>query len=298
MKLSVLTIVRGRQSHLENQMRGLLQSELAPIEWVVVGMNQDVSLPSTDQLTIRTSSVHHPTEALPLAAARNHAASLCRTDAMVFLDVDCIPSPSMLDRFAQALTKEDRLWMGHPMYLPAGATQSGKPTLDGTTNASAWSMTELAEQAVDHPLQPSLPQNAWIASDRYELFWSLCFAITRNSFDQIGGFDESFDGYGGEDTDFSFSARRAGVPFGFVDAVAYHQHHAVCKPPLNHLQPIVQNAEQFRKKWGCWPMEAWLKAFAAEDFIEFDQASDHIQINRLPTDTEIRACQTMTPAGF
>ncbi|MCR9210255.1 MAG: galactosyltransferase-related protein [bacterium] len=286
MNTSVLTIVRGRQAHLENQMKGLLQSEVTPHEWIIVGMNQEVSIPDCDRFPIRTSSVEHPTEPLPLAQARNHAAALCETEGMIFLDVDCIPSPGMIGKMTNALSDEDRLWMGRPRYLPAGAA-SGE-----------WQSQNLQRLAVDHPLQPSLEGKDHLASDRYEMFWSLCFAITRSSFERIGGFDDSFDGYGGEDTDFSFSARKADVPFGFLNAVAYHQHHSVCKPPLNHLQPIVQNAERFRNKWGIWPMESWLNAFAERELIEFDPTSSSIQIHRLPTQNEIEDAITLTPAGF
>lgn len=286
MKVSVLTIVRGRQAHLENQLKGLLQSEILPHEWIVVGMNQEVSLPDGERFPIRTSSVHHPTEPLPLAQARNHAASLCTTNGMVFLDVDCIPSPDMIGNMLKALRTENRLWMGCPRYLPAGAA-------DGD-----WQMDQLEQLAVDHPLQPQLGEQERKASERYEMFWSLCFAISRSSFQQIGGFDDSFDGYGGEDTDFAFSARKAGVPLGFVNAVAYHQHHSVCKPPLNHLKPIVENAERFHRKWGVWPMESWLNAFADRDLINFDKESDSIAIHRLPSDTEIEEATSLTPAGF
>ncbi|GAB5513465.1 glycosyltransferase family 2 protein [Rhodopirellula baltica] len=286
MRISVLTIVRGRQTHLEIQLKGLLQSTVLPHEWIVVGMNQEVTLPDCERFSIRTSSVHHPTEPLPLAQARNHAASLCTTDGMVFLDVDCIPSPDMIGKMVNALQAEDRLWMGCPRYLPAGAA------------VGDWQMDQLQQQAVDHPLQPQLGDHERQSSDRYEMFWSLCFAIGQSSFKRIGGFDDTFDGYGGEDTDFAFSARKAGVPFGFVNAVAYHQHHSVCKPPLNHLKPIVENAERFRRKWGVWPMESWLNAFAERELIDFDNDDDSIAIHRLPTESEIQKATSLTPAGF
>ncbi|WP_047817028.1 glycosyltransferase family 2 protein [Rhodopirellula islandica] len=286
MKISVLTIVRGRQAHLENQLKGLLQSEILPHEWVVVGMNQDVTLPDCQRFPIRISSVNHPTEPLPLAQARNHAASLCKTDGLVFLDVDCIPSPDMIGNMLNALQTEDRLWMGCPRYLPAEAAEDD------------WQMDHLQRLSVGHPLQPQLGEEKRQGSERYEMFWSLCFATSLSSFDQIGGFDDSFDGYGGEDTDFAFSARKAGVPFGFVNAVAYHQHHSVCKPPLNHLKPIVKNAERFHRKWGVWPMESWLNAFAERELIEFDKDADSITIHRMPTESEIQKATSLTPAGF
>lgn len=223
---------------------------------------------------------------MPLAKARNHAASLCKTERMIFLDVDCIPSTKMIDQFDKALQEDERLWMGSAKYLPVDAT-----LID-------WTQDDLANLAVEHPLQPKLLEGERKLSDQYDLFWSLCFAVTKQLYKRIGGFDPAFDGYGGEDTDFAFSARRANVPFGFVGATAYHQHHAVYKPPLNHFGEIISNAQRFHSKWGHWPMLSWLKAFQAGGFIDFDERIDQWQILREPSTDEVEAAKTMTPAGF
>ena len=94
--------------------------------------------------------------------------------------------------------------MGSVRYLPAG--------VPATLND--WSNDQLAVAAIEHPLQPIVagPEQP---SDRYELFWSLCFAIPAKLFAAGGGFDETYRGYGGEDTDFAFRMRVAGVRFWF-----------------------------------------------------------------------------------
>ena len=286
MSISVLTIVRGRQRHLENQRTGLLKSSIAPAEWIVVGMDQEVELKKSDAFSIRTSRVDGDGQQLPLAEARNHAASLCNSDRMIFLDVDCIPSKDMIANFDAAVSAESKLWMGSPQYLPAGSTEGN------------WQFGDLSVLASQHPLQPELRLSERQSSTRYEMFWSLCFAITKKNFDAIGGFDDSFDGYGGEDTDFAFAARKAGIPFGFVGATAFHQHHAVCKPPLNHFQAIVRNAKRFREKWGVWPMESWLSSFAALDLVSFDAELDQLEVVREPTAEEIEEAKSLAPAGF
>lgn len=250
MSISVLTIVRGRQRQLLNQAVGLSHSSRAIDEWIVVGMDQDVVFDRSLDLPIRTSRVNGDGNRLPLAEARNHAASLCHTEQMIFLDVDCIPSATMVENFSTALSDDGRLWMGSPRYLPADAVEP------------PWSLDDLASLATRHPLQPSIEENERLASDRYELFWSLCFGINRSQFERIGGFDPTFDGYGGEDTDFAFAARRADIPFGFLGAKSFHQHHPVCKPPLNHFSEIIRNAKRFHRKWDVWPMESWLASFA------------------------------------
>ena len=129
------------------------------------------------------------------------------------------------------------------------------------------------------------------------LFALLC-ACTPQTWQTIGGFDTSFGGYGGEDTDFAFSARDRSVPFGHAPARAYHQHHAVCQPPLNHLTSIVENAHRFREKWNVWPMESWLRQFADRGYVDFNAAADRLDVLRRPSEAEVEACRTETPAGF
>ncbi|MDA8745784.1 galactosyltransferase-related protein [Rubripirellula amarantea] len=286
MSVSVLTIVRGRQSHLENLLAGLSQSHSSPNQWIVVGMDQDVDLPDPMGLDIRHSRINGDGNRLPLAEARNHAAELCRSERMIFLDVDCIPSPDMIETFDTALSEDPRLWMGSPRYLPAGATDD------------TWTLDEIASVAVPHPLQPDLAHHQREPSTRYEMFWSLCFGITKTDFATMGGFDPSFDGYGGEDTDFAFSARRSGIPFGFVGALAFHQHHPVCKPPLNHFHEIISNAKRFRAKWGEWPMSSWLESFQTFGLVSFDPSQDRLEALRDPSEKEIEQATTLAPAGF
>ncbi|MDO9396736.1 MAG: glycosyltransferase family 2 protein, partial [Herbiconiux sp.] len=75
----------------------------------------------------------------------------------------------------------------------------------------------------------------------------------------------------GEDTDFAFAAREAGVELAWVgSARAYHQHHPVQSPPVDHLDDIVRNATVFHERWGTWPMGGWLDAFEQRGLVHRD----------------------------
>lgn len=292
--VSVLTIVKGRQQQLQNQLRGLVLSDQTPAEWVVVGMGESAEPTLADLMTdlnvpfpvrfatVATDGQHE----LPLAEARNHAADVARHPLLVFLDVDCIPAPELLTEFCRAQQHRAQLWMGTPLYLPAGAA-------DGS-----WSLQRLTERAVRHPKIPPLQPTERIDQHAYEMFWSLCFCITAETFHSIRGFDESFAGYGAEDTDFAFAARDSDVPFGLIGGRVFHQYHSVCKPPLNHFESILINARRFREKWGCWPMESWLNAFADRGLVQFSTQLDVLETVRSPSRQEIAEAVTETPAGF
>lgn len=286
---SLLTIVRGRETHLRNQAIGVAAASIKPDQWVIVGMGEpppDVREMGIDGLPeVITDWVPEDGDHLPLAAARNHAATIATGDRLVFLDVDCIPAPGLIGGLAAALD-DDVLWMGNPRYLPSGSNRKG------------WTFEQLDRVAATHPLMPELEPGEILADRPHEMFWSLVFAINKSTFERVGGFDESFRGYGGEDTDFAFNVRQAQIEFRMIGHAAYHQHHAVCKPPLNHFADIVVNAEAFRQKWMQWPMESWLEQFAQRDLIRWPPEGETIEILRHPTPDEVSAATTNTPAGF
>ncbi len=125
-------------------------------------------------------------------------------------------------------------------------------------------LTDLA--SVDpHPARPAPPAGAVERATDLRLFWSLSFAVDAATWTAVGGFDEGYEGYGGEDTDFGQRAAAAGVPMWWVGgATAYHQWHPVSSPPVEHLHDVVRNANRFHDTWGWFPMEGWLAAFEAD----------------------------------
>src|SRR5690554_3095785 len=96
--VSVLTLVRNRQSHLDALVAGLTRQTCINFELVIASMQPEPPriCPS---VPFPVSVVTVRGERLPLAAARNAAAHQARANQLVFLDVDCIPSPSLVASF-------------------------------------------------------------------------------------------------------------------------------------------------------------------------------------------------------
>lgn len=284
--ISVLTLVHRRRHHLLNLLEGLKQSIRLPDEVVVVYMNEsaDYELPPLPY-PVRSFHVRSKHTNLPLAEARNHAATQATSEQLIFLDVDCIPETDLLSSYERALAQFAGLLMGDVHYLPAQATASG------------WTFPQLRARAVSHPARPEV--RALVQpEDRYELFWSLSFGIHRAVFERLGGFDTGYRGYGAEDTDLAFTARQQEVPFALCRARAYHQHHAVYRPPLSHLLDIIANARYFYQKWQRWPMEGWLQKFREVGFIDWQAEGHHLKLLRPPRADEIEAARSDAPAGF
>lgn len=234
----------GRLAHLRRQREAL--ARWAPDARQLLVLMDDSTVDHPWQIRVRGG------ERLPLSRARNAGAAEATergAATLVFLDVDCIPGPALVSRYAEAVAAYDAIACGAVTYLP--------PAPPG-----GYDLDDLRSDP--HPVRPRVAGSGrWATPDEYRLFWSLSFALSPRTFTTVGGFCEEYDGYGGEDTDFGFAARAAGVPMRWVGgADAYHQHHPVSDPPWEHLADIVRNARLFRRRWGCWPMEGWLRAFA------------------------------------
>ena len=267
--VAVVTIVHGRHAHLERQLWGLRRQTRPPDIHVVVAMDDpDVAALATARAgawEVRVPSLPRREGHLPLAAARNlgvDVAARAGAEHVVLIDVDCIPSPGLVERYAAVLDDERRrtpeqggtplVLSGEVAYLPPPPAGHDYRDLD------------LAALAAPHPGRPVLATDEVRPADDLRLFWSLSFALTVGSWEAVGGFDEAYVGYGGEDTDFGQRLGAAGGSLLWVGgARAHHQHHPTTSPPVQHVHDVVANANRFAQRWGWWPMEGWLDAFAA-----------------------------------
>lgn len=266
--VAVITIVSGRHRHLRRQLEAFAHSTRRPDLHFVVAMDDPDITSVTDGHPVEVIRfANDDADTLQLADARNAGATAAMTagaSLLLFLNVDCIPSPDMLERYLRSCTATPdlkALYCGPVTYLPCD-----QPTFDAR---------ELARFTDPHPARPSPGSGQTQLSSELMLFWSLSFAVRATDWLALGGFHPGYRGYGGEDTDFAMSARDNGFRIAWVGgAHAYHQHHPVSNPPVEHLADILRNARVFHRRWGTWPMEGWLRAFADRGLVSYDAAGD------------------------
>lgn len=312
--VSIITTCYGRHQHLINLLTSLVSGSARPAEVIVV--NDDVS---SDQfakfelniIQLPTALTQSDTNSdigadmsigtsgdmsnslvtktgFDIGRNRNIGARHATYEDLIFLDVDCIVSYDFIEGLAGKLkAKPQALLMGQPRYLTRPLTDIESQNLRDLKRADSW----LTDLSVLNPYRYNLGREVdMVVTQDYGAFWSLCFAITKSRFEQMGGFDTHYVGYGAEDTDFAFMARALGIEFYLTDDVVYHQQHGVYRPPLNHLSSIVINANRFYDKWQHWPMDGWLESFAEMGLIDWEAGqSNPIIITRLPSDEQIRA---------
>jgi hypothetical protein len=257
LRSAVMTVVAGRHDHLRGQRSALASSAPRPDLHVVVSMGDPGIAQVLDDdtgLATRLIEVGVPEGGLPLAQSRNVGAAAAIKDGaqlLIALDVDCLPDQGMLARYSAAVASPEGrrgLLAGPVTYLPPAPREG-------------WTAKSLSEHRAPHRARP-VPAAGTLEVGDHRLFWSLSFALTAETWDRVGGFCPDYVGYGGEDTDFAMTAKKAGVPLLWVGgADAFHQHHAVSSPPVEHLTDILRNGAIFNARWGHWPMEGWLAEF-------------------------------------
>ena len=151
MRCAVITPVAGRHSHLQLQRTGLLAGSLRPDRHIVVTMQDGAVRNLLDERPPRVDIVETPRQAgaLPLARARNLGAQQAMSagaDLLIFLDVDCVPGPMLVSRYAQHAAQEMRpgLLCGPVSYLPPPPH-------------SGYRLSSLPELGRPHPARPVPP---------------------------------------------------------------------------------------------------------------------------------------------
>lgn len=240
-KTCVITLADGnRRAHLTRQ-----------VNLMPMGVDHiTVALADAEALRKAVPKSHVIVGERNLAAARNLGARTAierGAEVLIFLDADCLASDALVPRYVSALALRPGAVVAGPVtYMGEGEVRVTRPS--------------------PHPARPNPADGELVEAEDYNLFWSLSFALTADTWQGIeaafGGFDTTYEGYGGEDTDFAWQLERHGIPLVWVGgAHAFHQWHPVSKPPWEHLDDIVANANRFHDKWGAYPMQGWLDAF-------------------------------------
>jgi len=287
--LSVLTLVRNRNAMLARLVAGLVTAERPPTELVVAwcgGEDPHGVVESDLPFDVRVIEVGTGGERIPYSHARNECARTARSQALAFLDADCIPGSRYPGALADALAQVDALCTGEVWYLPPDTLTS-------------FAEADLRRIGRPHPHRERPPSTGIALSSGHELVWGLHMAVRRSTFDGLGGFDESYQGYAGEDTDLAVAARSRGVPVALVaGADVFHQHHDVWEPPVQQLEATLANARRFHEKWGRWPMEGWLVELVDLGLIEWSLDGPTVRLLRQPDDRDLARAHRASALPF
>jgi GT2 family glycosyltransferase len=188
--ISVIVPTHNRRVLLEKKLKALESQQ--PFEAIVIADGC-----TDDTMTFLKS--YHPsytlnlleTPGLGVSHARNLGAKEAKGDVLLFSDDDVIPQAGWLEAHAKIHVVKNCIGVGR-LVLPKELIGTGAAELSG-------------------------PQVYW---------WNITgnsSSIPRDLFFQVGGYDETFKDYGGEDPDLGYRLKQAGAKLEFVAAGAVHE---------------------------------------------------------------------------
>jgi len=276
-KFSIVSIVKGRHQQLANLIQSIEKSTEQPSDMVVVWMDKKNSDNVAPKTTFSMQNIYIQDKGLPLAQARNVGIDSAQQDNVIFIDVDCICSPTLFENLLEQLTRK--------LVVSAKAKYMSYVPCHGDYK-------RLVDKATDHPKRKSLPIHEDVD---FLTFWSLIFAINKRDFIDVNGFDERFTGYGAEDTDFAMQCKANNLTLNYIDDWVLHQYHDKFSPPINYAEDICNNANTFAQKWHFLPMFSWLKKMSVMNIVAIDEVNHTVKFLKKPTNDEIEACRSTTP---
>lgn len=214
--VSVVVVHYDQQAELDRTLHALARQDHPADRTEVIVVDDGSPVPPRVPEGVRL--LRQEDRGFRVAAARNAGAAAATGDVLVFLDADTAPEPGYLRTIA-------RLPALAPDCLAVGRRRHA----------------DLAGAPADAPVERlgperELPEPAWLADayratrdlldadDRsYRYVIGAVAACSRALFAEVGGFDEGFSAYGGEDWEWAYRAWLAGAVLAHVpEAVAWH----------------------------------------------------------------------------
>ena len=186
------------------------------------GSDPPLSPPPSTPLDVRV--VRQQRRGFGLARARNTGARAAAHDLLVFLDGDVIAEAGLLAAHARwHHAVSDALTLGFCAYVSVAGVDAAAIRRRPATLRDLF-----AGRPFDPPwFEPHLARTGELTSRHQDLFRAVTghnFAMGRAFYDEVGGSDESFDRYGGEDTELGYRVQtRGGLLVPVRDAFAWHQ---------------------------------------------------------------------------
>lgn len=213
-EVAVIITTYQRPWHLRNVLESVrLQAAVRPLEVIVA---DDGSIDETAQVVAQFAAeapfpvrwVTHPHGEFHPARCRNEGVRASNAPLLLFLDGDCVLPPGHLEAhlatwrpgwvtfaFCVRLTREQSQHVGLPEVrggqIARWVTRQQRRTL-------AWQHAKAVVYG-------------WLKHPRKPVVRGGNFFLSREDYERVNGFDERFQGWGGEDDDFSHRLREAGV---------------------------------------------------------------------------------------
>jgi len=209
LRASVLIPTYNRKSFLLRTLDSLNHQSIAPDRFEVIVVS-DGSSDGSDE-AVRSLATRYLLRLVSQrnqgpAAASNTAARMARHEILIFLDDDQLASPDLV-----AVHLEVQQHQGPALVQGFYPLAPGYDRRGASLVYERWLMRSFEPVDRPHPISPEI--------------WSANISLPLEVWQRVGGFDEGFREYGGEDTDFGIRVAALAVPVIFEPrALSYHLH--------------------------------------------------------------------------
>jgi glycosyltransferase involved in cell wall biosynthesis len=217
MKTAVIVTTYNRPQALRLVLNSLA-SQTVPADQIVVA--DDGSTQSTAECIAEFQGklpLQHAWQAdlgFRAAAARNMAVSRSDADYLIFLDGDCIVPSDFVEKH-QRLAEQGWFVAGNRILLSERLTENVLASEAGIHAWSTWQWLWQSFVGGCNRWSPKLfiPGQIWRKQrpTRWQQARTCNLGLWRHDFDQVNGFDETYNGWGHEDADLAVRMIRQGV---------------------------------------------------------------------------------------
>lgn len=234
-KISIVVLTYSRVDALLQVLRALVPQCDERHEIVIADDGssvQAVEFLRANLPTFRCAVKHvwHPDRGFTASRARNLGAMSTAGNYLVFLDGDCVPNPRFVMGH-EALAEKGCFVNGNRVLLSERLTLQVTSGQVDLTSASvmdwfAWRFKGDINKLAHLVYWPQAPGRCQ-AKFRWKQIRSCNFALWKDDFLVVNGFDESFEGWGHEDADLVLRLHHLGLcrKNGFCSTEVYHLWH-------------------------------------------------------------------------
>ena len=297
-KVSIVIPVYNRKEILGKTLAGILH-QTYPINLIEVIIADDGSKDNPEELVskfkpyFKIKYVSQEDLGFRASAVRNLGVSQASHDNLIFLDCDMLPMPSLVESMMKWLYVSKKvILIGHRRFVSTDdfsidqCIKDIKPILDLPDIDSENKIVNKGSKGITVDWREKIySETNQLKSSGAHVFRTFCsgnVGFSKKIWDQIGGFDEDFNHWGGEDTEFGFRAYNNGNWFVPVTgALALHQ-----EPPggenetdriegkmITHEILIEKCPSRYRKyekdrTYEVPKVSVFIPAYNCQDFIE------------------------------
>jgi len=253
-KVSVVIPARNRASQVEFCVETLTNQTLPKNQYEIIVVDDGSTdetvarlLPFKEKVNLKIVQTGRKDPTFRAALARNLGADQARGEILVFIDSDIVADPFLLEEHLKSHQKEKNISViGYRFHLKRVFHHLLRNLIRKKAFDRLWQL----------PLRIDVRETGYKYSQAKELnqhpapwrfYHSNNISLTRELFQRLGGFDDSFRGWGDEDLELGYRLWKNGVKFVLNrDAIGIHLDHSF--DSKSRVDGIIENKRRFLLK--------------------------------------------------